>query len=189
MYFLVQDVMFPEWCFSFSPKNQQALLWSAESGSLSNSSTCSGSQSPSLVTGGVVMTLVFVSQGQWPASLNSSFKDICPSQSGLRKNLTLACTSWCTFFTSPPQSYHPPSWLWVHFSSIKLNDAAASPKDPNLPSFFLPWHLILCGNHLDALKSAPELASYTQGLVFFPPHGTWVEAAHSGDPHSVVPDA
>lgn len=188
MYFLVQDVTFPEWCFSFGPKNQQDLLWSAESGSLSNSSTCSGSQSPGPVTGGVLMTLVFASQGQWPASLISSFKDVVlHRQSGRHENLTLAYTPWCSFFTSPPvlsSSFVTLSSLFLH----QANDASASPKDPKLPSFFLPWHLILCGNHLDALKSAPELASYTQGLVFFPPHGTWVEAAHSGDPHSVVPD-
>lgn len=168
MYFLVQDFMFPKWCFLLSHKSAGFAMVS-RAWEPPPSSTCLGSQSTHPAAGGVLMTLA----GSCLPRAVTSFRKfpwasiILHEGFGLPKSPVFACTLWHTFFTSPASLN-----ILLTLEFILLHEANEElllfPKARIYPTsslfffFFKPWR---------SIPSQPHPFGYsevwlTQELVF-----------------------
>lgn len=169
MYFLVQDFMFPKWCFLLSHKSAGFAMVS-RAWEPPPSSTCLGSQSTHPAAGGVLMTLA----GSCLPRAVTSFRKfpwasiILHEGFGLPKSPVFACTLWHTFFTSPASLN-----ILLTLEFILLHEANEElllfPKARIYPAsspffffFFKPWR---------SIPSQPHPFGYsevwlTQELVF-----------------------
>lgn len=182
MYFLVQDFMFPKWCFLLSHESAGFAMVS-RAWKPPPSSTCLGSQSTHPAAGGVLMTLAGICL---PGPVTSFRKFpwasiILHEGFGLPKSPMFACTLWHTFSTSPVilNILLTLEFILFHETNEVL---LLFPKAHIFFFFFLPWSLILSQLHPFGYSEI----WLTRELVFSF-CGACLQAVTSGDTRSIVP--